>query len=225
MMATNNDIKYISFTFENEEQSNISPNDVEVEITVLEQYKIAEYKFNNTLYDLIPEFNESFTYAYEDIVEENITTRTIYSDSLPTQMRFGTNTLYANDYVKGSEVALISIEYLDTSNLTTCYNMFKRCTNLVSINTDGWNTSNVTTMQSMFAYCSQLTTLNIGQLNTTNVTNIKAMFDNCKKLTSLDVSNWDTSNVTNMNNLFAYCQSLTSLDVSNFNTSIKITYI
>ena len=180
---------------------------------------VAEYKFDNTIYDLFPEFNEGFAYTYEDVVEGNVTTRTIYSDSLPTLMRFGTNILYANDYVKGSEVALISIEYLDTSNLTTCYNMFKRCTSLVSINTDGWNTSNVTTMQSMFAYCSHLTTLNIGQFNMTNVTNIRAMFDNCKQLTTIDVSNWDTSNVTDMYCTFYECNNLTSLNVSNWDVS------
>lgn len=45
---------------------------------------IAEYKFNNILYDLIPEFNEGFEYTYEDILEGNVTTRTIYSNELPT---------------------------------------------------------------------------------------------------------------------------------------------
>ena len=200
-------------------QFNIYYATIDVEYEIIQGEKIAEYKFNNTLYDLIPEFNNGFTYTVEDVVEGNVTTRTIYSDSLPTLMRFGTNTLYAKDYVKGSEVALISIEYLDTSNLTTCYNMFKRCTSLVSINTDGWNTSNVTTMQSMFAYCSHLTTLNIGQFNMTNVTNIRAMFDNCKQLTTIDVSNWDTSNVTDMYCTFYECNNLTSLNVSNWDVS------
>ena len=58
---------------------------------VLDQYKIVEYEFNNTLYDLIPEFNAEFTdYTYEDIVDGVVTTRTIYSSSLPTMIRFGT---------------------------------------------------------------------------------------------------------------------------------------
>ena len=42
--------------------------------------KIAEYKFNNTLYDLIPVFNDGFTYTYEDTVDGEVTTRTINSD-------------------------------------------------------------------------------------------------------------------------------------------------
>ena len=166
---------------------------------------IAEYKFDNTIANFTPVFNEGFTYIYEDVVDGNVTTRTIYSDSLPTLMRFGTNTLYADDYVKGPEVALISIEYLDTSNLTTCSNMFKRCTSLVSINTDGWNTSNVTTMQSMFGYCYSLTSVsNLSNWDTSNVNTMNTMFYGCESLTTLDLSGWNTSKVEDMQCMFGF---------------------
>ena len=80
-----NNINYIAFDFVEGNNNEILPENVEVEIAVLDQYKIAEYKFNNTLYDLIPEFNAEFTdYTYEDIVDGEVTTRTIYSSSLPT---------------------------------------------------------------------------------------------------------------------------------------------
>ena len=50
---------------------------------------ITKYKFNNTLYDFFPEFNEGFTYTYTDEVNGTVTTRTIDSDSSPTLIRFG----------------------------------------------------------------------------------------------------------------------------------------
>ena len=88
-MATNNDIKYISFTFENEEQSDISPNDVEVEITTHNQYKIAEYKFNSSIDTLFSEVNEGFVYTHTDIDNGDGTiTSTLYSAQLPTIIRF-----------------------------------------------------------------------------------------------------------------------------------------
>ena len=119
-MATNNDIKYISFTFENEEQSNISPNDVEVEITALDRYKIAEYKFTNSS-DLVPVFNEGFVYNYEDVIDSTTTIRTVYSTELPTKISFNGST------------SLLEILYLDSSNITDASNMFYGCTKLTNI--------------------------------------------------------------------------------------------
>lgn len=43
---------------------------------------IAEYKFNNILYDLIPEFNEGFEYTYEDVLEGNTTNNIFYNCSI-----------------------------------------------------------------------------------------------------------------------------------------------
>ena len=242
-MATNNDIKYISFTFENEEQSDISPNDVEVEITTHNQYKIAEYKFNNTIYNLFPEFNTEFTdYTYEDIVDGEVTTRTIISDDLPTIVRFGTG----NASSTNRENSLLEILELKTDNLITMSYMFANCENLTYINSSNWNTSNVTemiwlfvrcrslrtieginnwdtkkvtNMDSVFSGCRSLTSLDLSNWNTTNVEYIEGMFTNCSSLTSLDLSNWNTSQVTNMNNMFEGCSSLTTLDLSNFDTS------
>ena len=242
-MATNNDIKYISFTFEHEEQSDISPYDVEVEITVLEQYKIAEYKFNNTLYDLIPEFNDGFTYTYEDIIEDEVTIRTIYSDSLPIKISFG----QGNTEAQPRELSLLGVEYLNITNATKIiYNLFARCQNLQYVNgvndwdisgisdlttvfyhchslnqlvLSNWDTSNVTNMYCMFRYCQSLTSLDLSNWDTGNVTDMSYTFANCKSLTSLEISNWDTGNVTNMVNMFDICSSLVSLDLSNWDVS------
>lgn len=173
----------------------------------------------------------------DTILHSVITTRTIYSDSLPTKISF-----------EGG-LALLELGFLEIGGLTSLRRMFYGCTNVTYINTENWNTSNVTNMASMFQYCYKLNTLDVSNWDTSNVTdfsgflsgydtkmtiseirgiekintskatNLQDMFYNCCYLTSLDVSEWDTSNVTKMSGLFRYCSSLTELNVTNFNTS------
>ena len=178
---------------------------------------IAEYKFDNILYDLIPEFNEGFEYTYEDVLEGNVTTRTIYSDSLPTKIKFGAD-VYQSASNKSN--CLLTVEYLNTDNINNAWGMFNQCTNLSSINSLNLVTSNVIDMMYMFCNCESLTSLDASNWDVSNVTNMHSAFANCRKLVSIgDVSNWNTGNVTDMTYLFNSCQSLTSLNVSNWDTS------
>ena len=111
------------------------------------------------------------------------------------------------------------IEYLNTSEATSMYVMFYKCSALTNLDVSKFNTAKVTVMDCMFSGCSGLTRLDVSKFNTEKVTNMYQMFYECKKLTSLDVSKFDTSNVTKMDGMFYYCLSLTNLDVSNFKTS------
>ena len=148
-------------------------------------------------------------------MEKAIVTRTIESDSLPTSMIFGSNLV---NYVEGSEIALLEVLDMNTSELTNCYAMFRYCKNLTSITCE-WDTTNVTNMGAMFYNCSSLTLLDLSSFDTTNVANMTYMFQNCSNLTSLDLSNFDTANVTSMGYMFHNCSNLTSLDVSEFDTT------
>ena len=180
---------------------------------------IAKYVFDKSIHNnCIPEFNTGFEgYFIEDEVVEgsNEVIRTIEScGMLPTLMRFGST---LGTYVEGNELALLEVLDMNTSGLTSCYRMFRYCTNLTSITCE-WDTSRVTTMEGMFQYCT-LTSLDVSNFDTSNVTTMRSMFFNCNNLTSLDVSNFNTSNVTTMRSMFQYCTNLTSLDLSNFDTS------
>ena len=117
---------------------------------------------------------------------------------------------------------ITGMEYLNTDNVTSMYEMFYGCKTLTSLDVTHFNTDKVTNMGFMFYGCSGLTSLDVSNFNTSNVMAITAMFAYCNALTSLDVSNFNTSNVVSMFSMFAYCNSLTSLDVSNFNTD-KVT--
>ena len=180
---------------------------------------ITKYVFDKSIHNnCIPEFNTEFEgYFIEDEVVEgsNEVIRTIEScGMLPTLMRFGST---LGTYVEGNELALLEVLDMNTSGLTSCYRMFRYCTNLTSITCE-WDTSRVTTMEGMFQYCT-LTSLDVSNFDTSNVTTMRSMFFNCNNLTSLDVSNFNTSNVTTMRSMFQYCTNLTSLDLSNFDTS------
>lgn len=115
----------------------------------------------------------------------------------------------------------LDISNLDTSSVTDMGGMFSRCLDLTSLNIDNIDTSRVTDMNSLVSGC-KFTQFVFPPIDTSNVTNMQAMFFQCPILTSVDLSNFDISNVTNMVGLFDYCRSLEYIkmmgDPSNLNT-------
>ncbi len=119
-------------------------------------------------------------------------------------------------------VEIEGMEYLDTSKVTSMFQMFRECKNLTSLNFSNFDTSSVTNMSYMFRDCNSLISLDVSNFDTSNVTDMSDMFSRCLNLTSLNLSNFDTSSVTDMSYMFNQCDSLVSLDISNFDTS-KVT--
>ena len=167
---------------------------------------IAIYTFNSDT-DTLPTFNSGYTYEYTDADNGDGTiTRTITSETLPSSISFSGKT------------GLVSLSYLDISNVTDMNRMFYNCNKLTTLDVSNWNTSNVTDMNRMFTYCLSLTSLDLSNFNTSKVINMRCMFQACTNLTTLDVSNFNTSNVTDMAAMFYNCKNLTTLDLNNFNT-------
>lgn len=100
---------------------------------------------------------------------------------------------------------LVAIPKLDTQKVTDMNSMFSSCYCLVSVPL--LDTKNVTIMNMMFSYCCSL--VSIPQLDTSNVTDMSYMFDSCYSLVS--IPQLDTHNVTNMRNMFNSCNSLISI--------------
>ncbi|MBQ2409035.1 MAG: BspA family leucine-rich repeat surface protein, partial [Bacilli bacterium] len=221
-------------------------------ISTSDEYVITEYKYDKSIYfDFIPVFNSDYDsyFVYNEYNDEdnNIVTRKIVSNTLPTLMRFGSSDdSGTGDYTRESSLlevmklitdnlndmslmfyncnnlAQLDVSNFDTSEVTDMKYMFYNCNNLTQLDVSNFNTSQVTTMYCMFYGCNNLTQLDVSNFDTSNVAVINNMFQNCNNLTSLDISNWDTSSVTNMASMFNNCQSLASLDVSNWDTS-KVT--
>ena len=201
-------------------------------------YEIARY--TSSASGVLPTFNSEFGYTYDekDNGDGTYTTK-IHADSLdilPTSFSFyAKSALLSVERMNISRVTsaqgmfyqCYNVTYINSSNwntssITNMTNMFNSCKNLTSLDVSGFDTSNVTTMSGMFSGCSKLTTLDVSGFDTSNVNNMGVMFSGCSKLTTLDVSGFDTDKVTDMNYMFQNCSGLTSLDVSGFNTS-KVT--
>ena len=173
--------------------------------------EIARYTARDE--NTFPTFNSEFSYTYTVTKINGVNEYSIIADSmdnLPTSISFG------------GKSNLLTVEYLNTDNITNMSYMFYNCTNLTSLDLSNFNTSNVTNMGYMFDGCNNLTSLDVSNWDVGNVTNMHHMFNNCNKLTSLDLSNWDTNSLTDIGSMFQGCTNLTSLDLSNFNTS-KVT--
>ena len=80
-------------------------------------------------------------------------------------------------------VTEMELNKLDTSNVTTMYEMFYNCSNLTSLNLSSFNTSNVTNKVWMFLGCTNLETLVLGE-NFDKI-NGSSMFSNCQNLKTI----------------------------------------
>ena len=182
--------------------------------------QICKYIFDKTINsNPLPTFNSGFEYSVSDATTDNLVTRTITSDALPTKIVFGYDGEEVGEHnYTGSGLAIIEVLFVEASGLTTINSMFNYCKNLTNIQNLNIST-NITSAVFTFHYCSKLTSLDLSNWNTSNVTNMRGMFRNCPNLTSLDVNNWDTTKVTTMSYMFDCCSNLTEIDVSNFDTS------
>ena len=122
---------------------------------------------------------------------------------------------------------ITGIGYLNTSEVTTMYCMFYKCSALTSLDVSKFNTAKVTTMRGMFYNCGNVKVLNVSGFNTANVTSMRTMFYNCAGVSTLDVSRFNTAKVEDFNQMFYECNGLTSLNLSSFtfNTGITSQYM
>ncbi len=119
--------------------------------------------------------------------------------------------------------SITDIEYLNTSEVTTMYQMFSYCFKLTSLDVSNFNTEKVTNMYQMFFNCSRMTSLDVSSFNTEKVTTMNGMFSGCNKLTSLDLSHFNTEKVSDMSYMFQDCSALTTIYVGNGWNTYEVT--
>ena len=149
----------------------------------------------------------------------------------------------------GCAITSLDTSLLDTSKVTSFYNLLGSTRSLTSINVSTWNTSNAENLAYVFCYAKNLASPDVSHWDTSKATTLDSTFNNAQSITSIDVSNWntskvttlfctfcqayslttikglgnwDTSKVTNMQLLFYECKVLASLDLSSFDTT-KVT--
>ena len=103
----------------------------------------------------------------------------------------------------------------DLSNVTSLWNMFRKCT-VFDGDLNGWNVSNVTTMQSMFRETGAFNG-NISSWDVSNVTDFHAVFTSAAAFNG-NISSWDVSSAFNMSRMFFHAHSFNQ-DISNWDIS------
>lgn len=109
-----------------------------------------------------------------------------------------------------------------TSKLTDCQVMFRKCSKLKSVDFGNMDTSKVTTFYNLFSECKLLTSFT--PFSTASATDMSFMFYACYSFTDLDLSFMDTSKVTTFNGFLnkgygSDVMQLRTLNLSSFNTS------
>ncbi len=138
----------------------------------------------------------------------------------------------------------LSLESADGSFApTSAVGPFEDCTNLRTLNLDGWDVTNLDSshLQGLFTGHGNLETLSVDRWTLGNMdqsiftnlkntiinisaddwklgeqTTLKNLFSGLSKLQTISVKNWDMSNVTDISGMFNDCAALTELDLSSW---------
>ncbi len=170
------------------------------------------------------------------------TTKTVIEPSFANVRPTRTDTWFYYFY---NMTRIDGLEYLNTSEVTTMYEMFSNCESLQSLSgIENYDVSKVVDMEYLFCGCESLESLDISRWDMSQVTNALSMFNYCSKLTSitgieemdvenlqvasymfagtslknLDLSGWNTANLANISGMFDSCKSLETLNLDGWKT-------
>ena len=173
---------------------------------------VAQYTYSSSF---TPNFNDGFEYytRTKNNGDGTYSAKIICRDvTMPTKINFK------------NKKSLISIEYLNTSELGNMSYMLDGCTSLVKIDmsrshtawNNNWNTGTANDMSYLFNNCTALEEVVLFSFDTYEVTNMEGMFNGCSSLVTVrGIFNWDTRNVTNMSWMFYKCSKLDNIYFSN----------
>ena len=163
-------------------------------------YDYDRYSRIGTTYDL----NEGYNYPDWNSFSASVNSVEFdpsFADARPTTTNYWFADMSGLSMING-------LEYLNTSEVTSMYDMFYGCSSLTDLDLSGFDTHNVTDMASMFAYCG-LPDLDLTSFDTQNVTDMASMFYACSGLTTITVGKgWTTENVASYNEMFYGCYAL-----------------
>ena len=105
--------------------------------------------------------------------------------------------------------ATFDASFANVTGLINLSEWFYGCSALTSISgLENLNTSNVTTMYNMFSSCSSLTELDLTNFNVSSLTDTRRMFDGCSKLDAIYATDWTSAPITDDAEMFYNCPKL-----------------
>lgn len=127
----------------------------------------------------------------------------------------------SNWFNNAPTIRSVVLDQMDTSRVTSFWQLFSGNTGMVTCDVSKWDVSHVTNMQRMFSTCTSLRTLDLSAWNTSALTNVTLTFYKASSLTTTgNLAGWNMSRVTSLPNTFDLCTSLQSIgNVSGWKTS------
>ncbi len=129
----------------------------------------------------------------------------VYSDNINTS---GTINLYGN----GNQAKVTKI-VISSLYVNTCASLFLNMYSLTEVVLSGLDTTDVTSLYQMFYGCTSLTTIDMTVFRNNNnlITEGRGVFDGCSGLLNVNLSGIDMSSWLNFTYMFRFCSSLTCI--------------
>jgi surface protein len=105
----------------------------------------------------------------------------------------------------------------DVSSVKTMRGMFRYCESLLTINAE-FNPQNVEDMYDLFARCSKMISIKLPNFKTTRATTTQGMFYQDYELRFVDLSNFEVPSITTIRSTFRYCSKIMFINLN----SLKI---
>jgi surface protein len=167
---------------------NVSNWDVSNALTMADMFNYCSALSVLDVSSFVPSSCTSFEETFANLYNvEEIRFGDNFDTSSATTMAGMFSFLYLSSKGEGYEKKLKSLDvsFLNTSNVTTMYQMFTNFDSLEELTLNGWDTSNVRNMGSMFANCSNLIMLDLTSFNTRQVSASEYIFSGCDNLTTI----------------------------------------
>ena len=128
--------------------------------------------------------------------------------------------VYINDlkykfkkYFQPKKEGIYNIKLKFKIKMKSCFSMFYRCKNIISIDLSSFYSKDVMNMGSMFYYCTNLTSVDLSNFETKNAYSMDGMFGFCSKLTNLDLTSFDTTYINSLTEMFKRCNGLETIKI------------
>ena len=140
---------------------------------------------------------------------------TSISDSEPSLRRLKTIENKFTSSISGK----IEIRITFLVQLTSMFELFKNCRNLIEVDLSQLDATKLKNVNSVFENCENLVFTNFTLKNGTNIESMEDSFSGCEKLKSVDLTDLTPQKNVSVQNMFKNCVQLDYVDLSNFQTN------
>lgn len=159
-------------------------------------------------------WESSYFPDYEDMLKEKVT-----SIRFDTRKKITLGKIACKMFSHFDNLSEISLENVDTSEVTDFSFMFSKCRNLKRIyGIESINTGNASDFEGMFN-CTGIEEIDISSWDLSKAENMSFMFYKCNSLINFFANNSSSKMLKNMYSMFGYCSELKTVKMNNWNVA------